>query len=292
MTVTIQGHDCVTGADVSRWQGDIDWGRFPDSFAFIKATGGDGGLYVDGKFARNAAQCPAPWGPYHFASAAAFNAVAEANHFCDVILGSPWALLPSTRKLPPVLDWEPTRNVQGSGAWVLAFLHQVELRTGMRPIIYTGAYVSLDRVPELRQFPLWLAAYTPDPISCAPWGYEWTIWQWSSTTSVPGIVGNVDRNYARADWFIAATTGGAPTPSTSADAGTIRGADVQVINAIETKQGHYIYDPGPGTARVITPEESTYLQAHGWTVETSPAGGPVHVILNEKVTKLNYAEVA
>lgn len=211
--MNVAGKECVVGADVSRWQGNIDWSQFPDSFAFVKATGGDGGLYTDGQFARNATSCPVPFGPYHFASAGQFNAVTEANHFCDVILASPWALLGPERKLPPVLDWEPTVNVNGSGAWVLTFLHQVELRTGIRPIIYTGAYVALDRIDELKQFDLWLAAYTPQPIACAPWGYDWSIWQWSSTTHVPGIAGNVDRNYATVEWFNRATSGAQPAPT-------------------------------------------------------------------------------
>lgn len=292
MTVTIQGRECVVGADVSRWQGDIDWSRFPDTFAFIKASGGDAGLYVDGKYARNAALCGAPWGPYHFASNAQYNAITEANYFCDLILGSPWALLPPGRKLPPVLDWEPTRNVPGSGAWVLAFLHQVELRTGIRPVIYTGAYVSLDRVDALRAFDLWLAAYTPAPISCAPWGYQWSIWQWSSTTSVPGIAGNVDRNYATVEWFQRATSGApVPSPTPGPEPAPIEGADVQTIIAIETKDGHYVYEPVIGTGRVLSPEESQLLQDNGWKVKTYPAGSFAHVVLNEKVNKLNYTEV-
>lgn len=295
MTVTIQGRECVVGADVSRWQGDIDWSRFPDTFAFIKASGGDAGLYVDGKYARNAAMCGVPWGPYHFASNAQNNAVTEANYFCDLILGSPWALLPPNRKLPPVLDWEPTRNVPGSGAWVLAFLHQVELRTGVRPVIYTGAYVSLDRVDALRAFDLWLAAYTPQPISCAPWGYQWSIWQWSSTTSVPGIVGNVDRNYATVEWFTRATSG-APAPTQPTPTPEPEEIDVPTIIRIKTKAGEYLYDPCAGTARNISGDESAVLQAAPFSLPKHEfdAGSAMHRILNgdgTTITKLGYTVV-
>lgn len=200
MTV-VAGKECAQGADVSRWQGRIDWSQFPDEFAIVKATGGDAGLYTDGQFYNNVSGCTKPVGAYHFASHALFPAEKEADFFCDVLLASAWAKLPPERKLPPVLDWEPTKAIANSSQWVLAFLKRVEARTGVRPMIYTGAYVSLDRVPELLNYDLWLAAYTQQPIPCAPWGLNWSIWQYSSTTSVPGIIGNVDRNWATREWL-------------------------------------------------------------------------------------------
>jgi len=88
---------------------------------------------------------------------------------------------------------------------------------GFAPSSTPAPTCSLDRVDELRRFPLWLAAYTPDPISCAPWGYEWTIWQWSSTTHVPGSPGTWTATGQRADWFTQATGGHtAPAPATPA----------------------------------------------------------------------------
>lgn len=207
----VPGRDTVEGIDVSRWQGTIDWALVAPhvSFAVLKATGGDGGLYRDPSFTRNAAGATAvgvPWGCYHFASRMAFDAGAEARYFCDQIRGTGWTL-------PPVLDWEPSPGVNGTAAyhWVLAFCAEVEAALGVRPMIYTGAYVSLDRGPGLRAYDLWLAAYTSQPIPCAPWD-TWTIWQYTSSARLPGITANtVDMNLAERSW-LERHTGATPAP--------------------------------------------------------------------------------
>lgn len=207
MTKMVAGKECVMGVDVSRWQGNINYDAFPLEFAFIKASGGDGGLYQDPMYTRNAAGWKTPYGTYHFASLGAYDPNVEADFYCNVILNSPWASLPASRKLPPVLDWEPTRAVPNSGNWVLSFLKRVEARTGIRPMIYTGAYVALDRVQELTNYDLWLAAYTQSPPSCAPWGNNWSVWQYSSSGQVAGINGGVDSNAGTVQWFNKVTSG-------------------------------------------------------------------------------------
>ncbi len=61
----------VTGIDVSKYQGDINWNAVRDSgvrFAWIKAT--EGGDRFDEKFAQNwtkAKEASVPRGAYHFA---------------------------------------------------------------------------------------------------------------------------------------------------------------------------------------------------------------------------------
>lgn len=203
--MNVPGRDTVVGIDVSRWQGSIDWDLVAPtiSFAFLKSTGGDGGLYRDPSFTRNAAEATrvgVPWGAYHFASRMTFDAVTEARYFCDQVRGTGWTL-------PPVLDWEPL-GVNGTQAlgWVLAFCAEVERQLGVRPIIYTGAYVSLDRGDALKDYDLWLAAYTPQPIRCAPWD-TWTIWQYTSMARLPGITANtVDMNLADRAWLERFTT--------------------------------------------------------------------------------------
>lgn len=212
--MNVPGRDTVVGIDVSRWQGTIDWDQVAPtvSFAFLKSSGGDGGLYRDPSFTRNAAEASlvgVPWGCYHFASRMAFDAAVEARYFCDQIRGTGWTL-------PPVLDWEPSPGVDGTRAlsWVLTFCAEVERNLGVRPIIYTGAYVSLDRGDALKAYDLWLAAYTPQPIRCAPWD-TWTIWQYTSSGRLPGITANtVDMNLADRSWlarFTGANSDHAPT---------------------------------------------------------------------------------
>lgn len=258
--LTIQGRECRRGKDVSKWQGDIDWSQDPDDFAFVKASGGDGSLYPDSKYQRNMALCTKPRGPYHFASAAQNDPVREADYFCDVALASMWSSLPATLRLPAVLDWEPTRNVPGSGVWVLRFLDRVAVRTQIQPIIYTGAFVSLDRVQALRNYDLWLAWYTaygrrnpnpetmPAPGPCAPWD-TWSLWQYSSETDVPGIIGNVDRNVATTEFLRRvlsqpqpAPPAPTPTPTPPVTQGDVMSAQVWIDDTPQDGTHHYLYN--------------------------------------------------
>lgn len=217
--MNVPGRDTVPGIDVSWWQGSIFWPMVAsdgEQFAFIKASGGDGGLYRDGKFLANASGATAagiPWGPYHFASRARFDPEDEARWFADQIRGTAYTL-------PPVLDWEPSPGIDGTVAyrWVLAFCEELERLVGVHPIIYTGAYVSLDRGPGLLTYDLWLAAYTAQPIRCPPWP-TWSIWQHGSTGRVAGIAGNVDENITDRSWLEAHT--GNPTPTTPPEEGFI-----------------------------------------------------------------------
>lgn len=200
----VPGRDLVHGVDVSRWQGGVRWDAFDLDFAILKASGGDGGLYTDGQFANNA-RWPRPWGAYHFAGGTSPNA--EADYFIARLREQPgWTL-------PPVLDWEPPRFDPALAlTWVLRFCERVEDELQVRPMIYTGAYVALARDRALLAYSLWLAAYTPQPIACAPWGDRWTAWQYTSTGRVPGIAGNVDMNVADRAWFLSHVTG--PQPAT------------------------------------------------------------------------------
>ncbi len=88
---------------------------------------------------------------------------------------------------------------------------------------------------------------------------------------------------------------GAQTPSTSIPTPTPQDEDddmtLKEIWTIDTKKGHYVYDPGANTGVVLSPQQSTVLQERGWPVKTFPAGGPEHQILNEQVVKVNYSTV-
>lgn len=235
MKVMVEGVQCYQGCDVSKWQGKINYGVFNLDFVIYKATGADGGLYTDGMFLQNAAGFKTVEGPYHFAGGS-YDAAYEANYFCDVILKSAWAELDPMHRLPPTLDWEPTRTIPGSGAWVVKFCETVKARTGMTPFIYTGAYVSLDRTPALLSYPLWLAAYTTHPPYCAPWGSNWTMWQHTSSGSVTGIAGGVDSNVFKADQFekmLGQPLSPQPaTPTTPQENDMLNADDIKVIRQV------------------------------------------------------------
>jgi hypothetical protein len=100
----------------------------------------------------------------------------------------------------PTLDLEEHGGLSPTelARWTQVFLAELEARTGELPIIYTGAWFWNTHVQSraFARHPLWLANYTSAAApSSMPVGWPtWTIWQWSSTGRVPGIVGNVDMN--------------------------------------------------------------------------------------------------
>lgn len=212
----VAGRPMGSGPDVAMYQPATNFRAVKmsgEDGGFIKATEGIG--YLDPWFLRHAAAATAagfPWGPYHFARPGN-NAVREANWFCQIILGTPgWTL-------PPVLDMEQP----GTGSWVLTFCARVQAVTGIAPLIYTGAYVAYDRPQALANYALWIAAYnagySPDPNpeaigqppSCAPWGRNWSAWQYTSSATVPGVPGRCDRSVIDKNW-LAAVTGQQPAP--------------------------------------------------------------------------------
>ena len=207
----------VDGIDVSHWQGTINWNSVRSSgiqFAFAKAT--DGTNYVDTKFHQNMAGALAAGmyiGPYHYARPSSYNtnpldAANEANDFVDAI-ASYYQQAPDLM-LRPVIDVEELPEVGGTSAeraflsqWIRNFAGVVEQRLGFEPLIYANSnYAKNYFESNLSQYDLWLAnwSYTPPsvpPASATGIFDSWEVWQYSSTGTVPGISGNVDRDVFR-----------------------------------------------------------------------------------------------
>ncbi len=191
----------VQGIDVSKYQHDdgraIDWGavkRSGQTFAFLKATGGSN--RVDPWFARewaSAGRAGMVRGAYHYADPSS-NPEAQAALVVQTV--------GSTREannLGIVLDLETDGGLGpvALAAWAHRFLDAVEARTGRTPILYTYVYFwqhAMANNTSFGAYPLWLARYADKaPAPVAGWS-QWTFWQYSSSGSVPGIVGTVDRN--------------------------------------------------------------------------------------------------
>ena len=189
------------GIDVSHYQGDIRWGDVSANgvdFAIAKAT--EGRLSQDDQYARNKEKAEGlgiAFGAYHFASpdTTANDAILEADNFADTA-----GLTPGN--LRPVLDLEKNGGlgVKKLRKWVKAWLAEVELKVGAKPIIYTSSSFWHDRMGNSRWFAnngyaLWIAhwhAVTPR-VPASNWaGHGWTIWQYDNCGSVPGIDGCVD----------------------------------------------------------------------------------------------------
>lgn len=186
----------IKGIDVSHWQGDIDWKQVKSDgveFTFIKATQGND--CIDEKFAENvkgAYEAGIKVGAYHFGEFGSITeALAEAKYFLNVISTFNFSY-------PLVLDIEQDKKQVGKKVLTdasLAFLNEL-IGRGYSVMLYTGKSFLESNLDEdkLKQFPFWIARY--GDILGRPAG----IWQYSQEGKVKGIKGNVDLNWAFADY--------------------------------------------------------------------------------------------
>ncbi len=195
----------VTGIDVSKWQGKVDWKKVAAAghkFAFIKATEGVG--FVDPRFHENWKACQAAGmirGAYHFARVSRpidMDAVAEAEHFSTTV----GKLGPGD--LPLVLDIEWDKRAKGIKPkeivrWCGNFLETVHRLSKKKPIVYTGRNFwrwKLAKTQALSSYVLWQVYYSSKakaPLSIDGWPA--TFWQWSHKRPVSGVkTKKVDEN--------------------------------------------------------------------------------------------------
>jgi lysozyme len=138
-------------------------------------------------------------GAFHYArpSSGSGDAAAEADHFVNVAQFH-------SGDLVPVLDLETTGGLSASAliSWTNAFLDRVYSRTGIRCAIYvspnfwTNDLANTQSVALRGYSMLWVAHWTTAAAPMVPannWaGYGWTVWQYSSKGSVPGVPTAVD----------------------------------------------------------------------------------------------------
>lgn len=206
------------GADVSVYQGDINWDQLKrvgrTSFVFIKTSEGYG--FTDPKWDRNrreATRVGMDWGGYHFAHPNGGtdwpkDAQDEARWF--VSQGG------ASGPLPGVLDLESTQlNRDETLEWAEIFCETVNKLAGRTmTILYTGYYFLGGGIAEderLRHCPWWLAWYThgydvnPDPFTmtlpATNRGRSWDIWQYTSSGRDTGVDGNLDMNVMSPELF-------------------------------------------------------------------------------------------
>ncbi|NGN63127.1 lysozyme [Streptomyces sp. A7024] len=206
--IGIAGHgDGVQGIDVSHWQGAINWGAVRGAgiqFAWMKAT--EGTTYKDPRFNTNYPAAHAAGvirGAYHFARPNSSSGATQANFFASN--GGAWSR--DNLTLPGVLDIE--NNPSGAACyglsqtamrnWILDFYNTYKARTTRDVVIYTspswwnsctGGWNGM-----ATRSPLWVAHWTANHSPSLPGGFgAWTVWQYTSSGSVSGVSGNVDRN--------------------------------------------------------------------------------------------------
>lgn len=185
----------IRGIDISHYQGKIDWDklenamieRSPIRFIVMKAT--EGSSRIDPSFKENFDQAREYGyirGAYHFWSNKS-SARSQAYFFLNnVPLES--------GDLPPVLDIEhkPTnKNLEEFQRDILTWLHIVEDRYHVKPIIYTYYKFKMNYLSSavFDDYPYWIAHYYVDKIE---YKGEWKFWQHTDAGKLPGIKGYVD----------------------------------------------------------------------------------------------------
>jgi GH25 family lysozyme M1 (1,4-beta-N-acetylmuramidase) len=212
----------IPGIDVSRFQNVIDWARVTEAeveFAFVQASRGSGDDCVvrpercgaDAFYELNyagATEAGIRVGAYHRAfadGAGRRRAKADARAEARLFIAQVGEL--RAGDLLPALDVETPfggLNRRQLRLWVRTWLERVEDGLGVKPIVYTNV-TSWARTGDTTLFarrghPLWVANWNVrvPRVPADNWaGVGWSIWQYTSSGSVPGIEGRVDRNWLR-----------------------------------------------------------------------------------------------
>jgi GH25 family lysozyme M1 (1,4-beta-N-acetylmuramidase) len=190
------------GIDVSHYQGSINWTSVRNAgirFAFIKAT--EGVTILDSAFAANyvgAYNAGVIRGAYHFGRPAASSGAAQADYVANH--GGAWSA--DSRTLPAALDLEAGCAGLSQAAmrsWVQDFLNRYRARTGRYAIIYTTtswwSSCTGNWTGPWATSPLWIARWASTPGTLPAGAPFWSFWQYTSSGSVSGVPGAVDRDY-------------------------------------------------------------------------------------------------
>jgi lysozyme len=91
------------------------------------------------------------------------------------------------------LDWETnTTGPTMSTSQAVEFVQEVERRTGVIPVLYSGNVLKESEPrEELMNCRLWLAHYANQPVCPLGWEEPW-LWQWTEAGVISGVVGPVD----------------------------------------------------------------------------------------------------
>lgn len=178
--------------DISHWQGDVDFAKYPYSALIVKAT--QGRYFTDPKLNRNkieARRRKILLGFYHFADGT--NPEEEAEFFLKKV-----GEIKKGEFL--ALDWEIQHKKPVT--WCKRFLDQVRIMVGFKPMIYLNAYTAgaFDWSPVIKaDYGLWIAHYKSiGKPKIGKWSF-YALWQYTSKARVSGIKGNADLNYTKMD---------------------------------------------------------------------------------------------
>ena len=197
------------GIDVSAHDGQIDWQTVKKAgvdFAFIRVgyRGYASGAIVPDEYylsnVQGALEAGIDIGLYFYSQAIT---PAEALEEAETVLT---AIGDAEITYPIVFDWEfvttDTARTDDISAKTLtecsiAFCERIQ-QAGYLPMIYQNKSTSLLNLnlPELTEYDFWLAEYNQE----ASYYYDYQIWQYSDSGTIPGIKGKVDVNICFKDY--------------------------------------------------------------------------------------------
>lgn len=203
-------------ADVSRWQGAINWASFTLPGAMIKLGGSDSGTYTDANYLTNVAGART-YGKHigHYWFNGAGDPAADANYFVGALsqYRTEDFLILDVESGGTGTPWTPAK--------VLTFFQTVKAsKTSARMMVYmseatTDAYDWTSVVNY--GVKLWVANWGSNSgslPSTKPTPSHWssyTLWQYTSVGHTGGVSGNVDLSFSSVDLF---PSSGTPAPTT------------------------------------------------------------------------------
>lgn len=186
----------IKGADVSKYQGEIDWQLLSQNldFVFIKAT--EGSSHTDERYSVNrdgALSQGLLTGAYHFFSYDSPGKTQADNFIRTAHLES--------GMLPPVIDVEfygdyylSPKPASEAGPQLADMIAALEAEYGRKPIIYCNSTTHRLYGKYFEGCPVWIRDVYKYPI-----GINWTFWQYSDTEILPGYSG--EEQYIDMDVF-------------------------------------------------------------------------------------------
>lgn len=180
-------------ADISKWQGTIDWEKVRKELDFVIFRASCG-LGEDGRYVENTEKCGLPYGAYHYVVAGtATRAREEARFFVSETK--------KAKKKPSfyIADIEhENQTAETTEAVCTAFLNELRKlgckKIGLyinRKYGYAGKAIELC---DIMWIPHWGANNGEIPGDASKPKYPHDLWQYTSKGRVDGIDGNVDLN--------------------------------------------------------------------------------------------------
>ena len=181
------------GIDVSHYQGRIDWDAVASgtaiSYAYLKAT--EGASLVDDTYERNlreARRVGLSVGSYHFYRPNV-NWQEQFRNMTSVVKME-------NQDLVPIIDIEHRGSVSSEAfiADLKSFIQKVTEFYGKKPLLYTyHNFYNRYLIGQFADYHFMIARYKSDSPVLDD-GKDYIMWQYTSTGSIPGIRGNVDRS--------------------------------------------------------------------------------------------------